>query len=389
MTAAPAKPALAERSTYTDAATGAEIIKWTNALAKNQHFYFTSPSVTADDRWLVFISDRDGHPNIYAIDRRNGAIRQLSRNASGLLKSYVYPQGGERGLNKASPCLDAGGNRVYYIRDHRVFGVELDFAEAGEQEIAALPGGWCGAFTHVSPDGKTLCVPCTDPRAFTAAADQWEQMRQVPRRMRELGLMSRLYLIDIAKRQIERTMEVPFWVTHVQWDPAGSGRIVFNQEGFAEGTGHPPHNRIWCLETDGTFRPLSLEPEGEWRSHENWSPTGSGIVYHGGRAGRTFLAERSWEGELRYERGMEDIQMYHATSTIDGKHLLVDKPDGYIALVNPRATADRVVNLCRHGSSMADQDAHVHPITTPRGDSLIFTSDRTGNCQVYETRLPK
>jgi Tol biopolymer transport system component len=389
MTTAPSPILPAERSTYRDAATGARVIKWTSAPATNQHFYFTSPSVTADDRWLVFISDRDGHPNIYSIDRGNGAIRRLSNNAAGTLKSYVYPRGGERGLNKASPCLDAARNLVYHIRDDAVFRVDLDAEEPVEEELCALPAGWCGAFTHISPDGRTLCVPCTDPRAFTdAAADQWEQMRHVPRRMREKGLTSRLCLIDTAERRLSRSVEVPFWVTHVQWDPAGTGRVVFNQEGFAEGTGHPPRNRIWCLETDGSFRPLSPESEGEWRSHENWTPTGSGIVYHGGRSGRNFLAERTWEGELRFELGMEDIRMYHATSTIDGQFLLVDKPDGYIALVNPRAEANRVRNLCRHGTSIVNQDAHAHPITTPGGHSFIFTSDRSGNCQVYEAKLP-
>lgn len=386
-------PALlpAERSTYRDAATGAEVIKWTSAPATNQHFYFTSPSVTADDRWLVFISDRDGHPNIYSIRRENGVIRRLSDNSGGILKSYVYPQGGRRGLNKASPCLDAVRNRVYYIRDDTVYRVDLDAAEPLEHEICRLPVGWVGAFTHISPDGRKLCVPCTDPRAFIdPAADQWEQMRRVPPRLREKALVSQICLIDTEKRTLLRVVKVPFWVTHVQWDPAGSGRVIFNQEGFAEGTGHPPHNRIWCLETNGAFRPLSPEPEGEWRSHENWTPTGSGIIYHGGRAGRTFLAERTWEGELRYELAMEDIQMYHATSTIDGRHLLVDKPDGYIALIDPRASGvqPRVRNLCRHGTSIVNQDAHAHPITTPRGGSFIFTSDRSGNCQVYEAKLP-
>lgn len=81
-----------ERLTYLDAKTGVEVIQWTLAACKNHHLYFTSHSVTADNRWLVFLSERDGHPNIYAIDRGDGGIRRLSKNRDGLLRSYVYPR---------------------------------------------------------------------------------------------------------------------------------------------------------------------------------------------------------------------------------------------------------------------------------------------------------
>jgi Tol biopolymer transport system component len=294
------------------------------------------------------------------------------------------------GLSKSSPSLDAGRNRLFYIRDDSVFSVELDDKQQSEREVCKIPPGWYSAFTHVSPDGKTLCVPCTDPRAFVDKVnDQWEQMRKVPGRMEREGLITRIYLIDVASGRAEVAAEVPFWVTHVQFDPLGSGRIVFNREGFLEGTGHPPPNRIWCLEPRGTFRPLSQEPEGEWRAHENWSPTGEGIVYHGGRQGRPFLAMRTWQGELLSEVPMDGLDFMHATATIDGKRLLVDQKDGFISIVDLKAAGtDRVKHICRHDSSSKDQDAHVHPITTPNGKSLIFTSDRQGNCNVYEVKLP-
>jgi Tol biopolymer transport system component len=49
--------------------------------------------------------------------------------------------------------------------------------------------------------------------------------------------------------------------------------------------------------------------------------------------------------------------------------------------------APGVVDLCRHDSTCVDQDAHVHPITTPAGRSVVFTSDRDGRCNVYEVLL--
>lgn len=37
---------------------------------------------------------------------------------------------------------------------------------------------------------------------------------------------------------------------------------------------------------------------------------------------------------------------------------------------------------------MNEQDSHVHPIVTPAGGSVIFTSDGGGSCNVYEVALP-
>ncbi len=377
-----------ERSTYTDPDTGATVIQWTGAPCTNQHLYFTSPSVTADDRWLTILSDRSGSPNLYAIDRGDGTIHQISHNEKGLLRSYVYPQGGLQGLSKASPCLDPLRNRLFYIRDHAVCVAELDKAAGAEREICKLPPEWYTAFTHISPDGKTLCVPCTDPRAFVdPVKDQWEQMRSVPGRMGNEKLFSRIYLIDVRTGNSRLAAEVPFWVTHVQFDPMGTGRILFNREGFLERIGQPSHDRIWCLEPDGLFRPLSPQPPGEWRSHENWAPDGKSLVYHGGRDGKAFVAARTWDGRLLQETSLEEITFWHATAALDGRRLFVDRPDGLIAVVDPLATENRLVNICRHDSSVENQDAHPHPITTASGNSLIFSSIRTGHGQVYKVLL--
>lgn len=378
-----------EKTVLTDRDTGAEVIQWTRSDCTNQHLYFTSPSVTGDDRWLVFISDRSGNPNLHAIDRRDGSIRRFSENSRGLLHSYVYPKGGNHGLSKASPCLDPVRNRIFYIRDDVVCAADLDGDSAGERKICEMPAGWYGAFTHISPDGKTLCVPCTDPRAFVDEADtQWTQMRKVPGRMERENLLSRIYWIDVPTGRMKIAAEIPFWVTHVQFDPAGTGCLVFNREGFSEGGDRPPPNRIWCLEPDGTFHPLSPELPGEWRSHENWAPDGKSIVYHGGRDGRTFLAARTWDGRLIREASLEGIEFWHATAAVDGRRLLVDRPDGYISMVDPDAVENRLFNICRHDSTVENQDAHPHPITTAGGRSLIFTSNRSGHCQIYEAALP-
>ena len=377
-----------ERTTFLDPDTKATVIQWTSAEVKNQHLYFTSPSVTADGRWLVFISERDGQPNLFTANRANGEIRRVSDNRRGLLRSYVYPQGGLQGLSKASPCLDANHNRIFYIQDQTVYAVDLDDECRVPRAVWQLPENWYSAFNHVSPDGRTLCVPCTDPRAFLDKADtQWEQMDKVPLRMGEQGLKSRIYLIDIASGTSRLAAEVPFWVTHVQFDPAGSGRIVFNLEGFGPDR-KPLPGRIWCLDANGEVRPLAAEELGEWRTHENWSPDGKCIIYHGNKNNSNFLAARSWDGQLLWSVDMAGISVYHATGALDGKSLFADQPDGFISKINPFVTGEKITHLCRHDTSIADQDAHAHPLITGDGKSLVFTSNKSGQCQVYEVILP-
>jgi Tol biopolymer transport system component len=43
--------------------------------------------------------------------------------------------------------------------------------------------------------------------------------------------------------------------------------------------------------------------------------------------------------------------------------------------------------LVEHGSSWSSQDDHPHPIVTPDGRSVLFTSDRRGSRAVYRIGL--
>lgn len=114
----------------------------------------------------MFISDRTGHPNLFCRDFESGHEKQLTFNEQGYLKSYVYFDGNPyQGLGKASVSLHSPSKTLYYLQGRDICKVD---AQGSHSILAQYPKGQMTAFTHVSADGKRLCVPTTDERALEA-----------------------------------------------------------------------------------------------------------------------------------------------------------------------------------------------------------------------------
>jgi hypothetical protein len=391
-----------EKTEFTDARTGARMIQWTSSPQKDQHFYFTSPSVTEDDRWLVFISERTGDPNLFAIDRATGEMQQVSDNTAGLLHAYVYPYGGQTGLSKASPALDAHSGTVVWVQDNAVWTAKLGEGDAPEpaRRLADLPGEpkMVSGFTHVSKGGQFACVPVAAPEAFTQTTDsQGSQMGAAFKAFNTLGLESLILIVDLASGEIVDELSMPFWVTHVVFMPNDPTQIVFCQEGG----GIIVSQRTWCWQRQAPGvprsrvggRPLYPQPASEWMSHENVERTGKFIIAHGGKRGdrgnighdEVWFDKRDFNGKLLGRYTTDGTATGHAVMGSDGVTVVMD-PKEYLWTWNME-TGDTQI-LCEHGSSMCEQDCHVHPVMTADGNGVVFTSDRAGGvANVYEWRV--
>ncbi len=369
-------------STFTDPETGRTIRRWTSGPAKDQHLYFTSPSITADGRWLAIISERTGNPNVGVIDREDGAYRAVSRNENGLLRGYVYPTGGVRGLAKGSPALHEGSGRLVWIQDDALWTGWAGRTDPPER-ITALPEGWWSGFSDISRCGRYAGVTVADPAAFVdPATTQGEQMRAVRIRFRDEALQSRILLVDCDAGSIVADVAVPFWTTHLNLHPEDPFRTVLNMEGGSVG------QRIWRLDLRGkSLEPLYPEIGDEWSSHECWDPQGWFIVYHGGKrdGSEVWVERRTYDGRLVSTRRTTGVHLQHATLSADGRHFFIDCQDGTIRRWGIEDGS--LETLCRHDSGYDDQDAHPHPRTAPDGRSLVFTSRREGSCNVYELHL--
>lgn len=393
-----------------------------------QLLYFTCSSLSRDDRWIFLLTDRTGSPNILARDLFTGEERILTDNRKGVLKSYVYFDGTPgQGLGKASVCLDGTGRVLYYIQDDAICKVDL---EGNVQVLNRVPDGRMTAFTHVSADGRLLCIPMTDGRCLDydpetegSGLDR-RPVYDIDGRVQAEDLSSYLCVYDTASGQLLYEKRVPrCWITHVQFNPCDPEQIMFNHEWPSFDCGI---RRIWLydhardalirIRTEGTDTlggprgyPRSA---GDWVCHEMWSDDGKNIIYHGGYAGGPAMVGRYELASGRYwEIALPDDYDAYGHFTMDHQGNLVcdgyfkypwerkkvrenstdNGPDPhkkdaeYICKVIPDWEEGRLtwIPLCRHESDWLGQDAHPHPIYSHAGDRVFFNSRSGKTVNVY------
>jgi oligogalacturonide lyase len=377
-----------------------------NSDSNDQLLYFTSTSLTSDDARLVFISDRTGHPNIFDRDLRTGRERQLTANREGHLKSYVYFDGTPyRGLGKASAAFDARNGTLFYIQGRDIHKVD---ARGEDTILARYPAGQMTAFTHVSGDGRLLCVPTTDERALDGSKQlAGKPDYDIDARVQQEGLSSFLRVYDtmtgeeILCEQVDRC-----WITHVQFNPMDSGLILYNHEWPAD----CGIRRMWLFNGGHHLR-LRTEEQGrsrtDWTCHEMWERDGSAVIYHGGRNGVPYIGRVRPDGTDVREIGLETGCTRYGHFTVGNPGVLVT--DGYYEEEGDRETwgGDWICRLdvnwsagdvtwsplCRSSSSWTacgggnPQDSHPHPIIDHDGTFVYFTSDKDGKRAIYRVPL--
>lgn len=399
-----------------------------------QLLYFTCSSLSRDDNRLYLISNRDGHPNVYMRELANGKERRLTENHHGTLKSYVYFDGHPtKGLGKASVCLDSDHDTIYYIQDNDICKVGPD---GRSHVLNHVPDGRTTAFTHVSSDGKLLCVPMTDGRALEYDPEKEgygldkRPIYDIDGRVQDEKLNSYLCVYDTETGSLiyEKTVAM-CWITHVQFNPVNPDIIMFNHEWPCRDCGI---RRIWLYDhkQDSVMRVRSEGSDtygntrgharraSDWICHEMWSDDGNTIIYHGGYADGPALvgkydlkSGRYWEIALPdeynayghftadhqqnlccdgYFKYPEDIKTVRENSTDNGPD--PHKKDGeYISRVIPHWDEGLLewIPLCKHCSDWLGQDAHPHPIYNHGGDAIYFNSRSGKYVKVFKTNIEK
>lgn len=393
-----------------------------------QLLYFTCSSLAENDERIYLISDRGGSPNVVCRDMFTGQETTLTDNKKGILKSYVYFDGTfNEGLGKASVCLDYKKEIIYYIQDDKICKADRF---GNRKELNRVPDGRMTAFTHVSLDGKRLCVPMTDGRCLDfdpetegSGLDK-RPVYDIDGRVQKENLSSYLCVYDTESGELLYEKQVPkCWITHVQFNPVDPEKIMYNHEWSSFDCGI---RRIWMydhasdtitrIRTEGTDTLGNpggyARKAGDWVCHEMWSDDGKTIIYHGGyENGPAMVGKYGLASGKYWEIALPDDYNAYGHFTMDHRGNLVC--DGYfkypweIKKVRENSTdngpdphkkdAEYIckvlpdwengvlewIPLCKHESDWLGQDAHPHPIYSHTSDRIFFNSRMDKKVNVY------
>src|SRR2546422_3008943 len=105
-----------EREFYVDPETGVRIQELTKAGCVSDNLYFHFSNFSADNRFLLFVSDRGGWRQLFRAEVESGRLVQLTDAP---------------GASPHSACPDhTNARRVYYLRGPEVLALDIiDFAE--------------------------------------------------------------------------------------------------------------------------------------------------------------------------------------------------------------------------------------------------------------------
>lgn len=389
-----------------------------------QMLYFTSSSLSMDDNRIYLISDRDGNPNVWVKDLVSGQEQKLTSNTHGYLKSYVYFDGTfQKGLGKASVSLDSAQDIIYFIQDNDICKVGLDGTVSVLNQI---PDGRMTAFTHVSNDGKYLCVPMTDGRCLDFDPDKEgsgldkRPVFDIDERVQKESLNSYLNVYDTQTGALLYSKKIPkCWITHVQFNPVNPKQIMYNHEWSSFDCGI---RRMWMydadldtvirIRTEGPCETGQVRSREDWVCHEMWSDDGRYVIYHGAYQDGPAFVGRVEIATMRYlEIALpDDYDAYgHFTMAHDGrlvcdgyfkypweiKRVLDNSTDHgpdphkkdaeYISVVEADWEQGNMkwIPLCKHDSDWMGQDAHPHAIYNHGGTNIYFASRIDGAVKVF------
>ncbi|HZG87819.1 oligogalacturonate lyase family protein [Paenibacillus sp.] len=360
----------AEWKRYSDRFTGIDVLQLTDYKTHSYHLYFTESGWYANERKLLFISDRNNATNLYSIDLDDGAITQLTD----------YENNDALGA-----CLRPQGDVAFVKTGQNIAALRLDTLE--ERPLFAAPEGYKIGNVSCTADGRYVLTCLQEDLSHRIRLDLGNGYVG-HRELMEAAPHSRILRIDAVTGDADTVYEAHRFITHINASPTVPHLITFCHEG----PWHLVDHRIWGLNLDtGEAWKIRerLEPL-EKVGHEFFYPDGVTIGYHGFRADGT-----NFFGRIRYDNsGMKetdfDFDTWH--SHADGSGLAVVDGKGDVRTLCVWKEADGAIDgprvLCELRCSFHSQKVHAHPRFTRDGSKLLFTSDKNGYANLYMVEMP-
>jgi oligogalacturonide lyase len=371
----------AEKKMTVDEKTGKAVWQLTAGESNNYHFYFTDNSFTMEKREIYFMSDRASRIpeiyNLYRMDLETGVICQLTDEKAGIMP------GGHTKTPDSEFVIYVTGNKIKKLDTTTLKSTDIFEEETGIQL----------GHPFISPNKKVIGFARNeDPGLYRGGNYKGfkEQMYAVKR-----GWIT---LVDLDSTKATNIHEDTHWLGHFQFAPHDSSIAMFCHEG----PWNLVHQRIWLLDImNRTVIPCFRQAEDDCVGHEFWTNDGK-IFFDNRRKGHdgTITSDKKQAiinypefGQIPYigmaDRNGEVIKNipmpyycnhYHATN--DNMLLIGDQTDDLV-LISLQDDKAQLKTLCTHHTSWYMQQSHCHPTFSWDNQQILFTSDRSGKCNLY------
>lgn len=383
-----------------DEKTRVEVVRLTDNKANYDRPYFTATQFTGDGKYTIFVSDftgtskisnpdapaigKIGFGELFLLDLEKGEVLQLTEG-----EAIKMGHG-------AHAVIQPDGKKAFYYSNACLKEVNLETLES--KTLMDIPFSYNFHSLGVTNDGRYLLFSLVEevPLITTVFADPLSEAAPGARERFFKEPSSLIIRYDLKTESGYAVYGGHHRITHASMMPDNGDKIIFCHDGPWQLV-----QRMWTVQAD-TDEIQMLIPQKRYLErigHEFFTP--------GGRVGAQY--------SYRYRPDMEFFQNADIFVDFDGKreeryyysfgrpgHISVagdesmgvgdtaminrDMKDAkrYLSLIH-YTKEDHKANLallCAHDTS-GKKSAHVHPVYTPDGKHIIFSSDKEGYLNIY------
>lgn len=395
-----------EQKEYKDPTTGVNVVRLTDNKALYDRPYFTSPQFSSDGRYTIFVSDFAGtsvvkNPNAPAIGKIGFGELFLLDLFDGTVKQLTEGEAIKMG-HGAHAMISPKGDKAYYYSNEWV--KEVDISTLEERNLIQVPIIYNFHSLTLTNDGRYLAFSVVEEVPLITASFHNPFAEFAPgARERFFKEPSSLVIrYDLVNNVAETVYGGHKRITHTSLMPQDGDKLIFCCDG-------PWHlvQRMWTVQvSNDEVKPLFVQQHNlEGVVHEFFTPTG--------RIGAQY--------SFRYKSDMEFFQFADLFIDFDGSNqeryyypysrpghvsinhdetlgvgdtaqINADMKDGqrYVSLINYNKENHKaeLAILCEHNTS-GKKYAHVHPVFTPDGSHVVFSSDQDGKLNIYMAEVDK
>ncbi len=352
-----------EKLEYRDPETGRRIVRLTRSPYHDKHAYYDISPWSPDGSQIVFCSAEPGQKAsaVWVMDADGTNMRKVGESTTFGMHTGNFP------------IWAPDGQSIYY-RTHlpnddgtRSSGTARVWLDTGRTELIRL------APRQISWEtGRLLLMENKadgerERGLYSAAPDGSD--------LKLLALTEEIMALSPSRDRHDQSPKIG--LTNCKWSPDGKRAMVVL-------LGYDARDRqnikeIYIVNADGSDLHFVMT----FVHHHIWHPNSQQVI--GNCADGLYIV--NWDGTG--QRKITDLAQGHPSFSPDGSTIATDCYGGEYSdsLVLIDVATGEVEKLCNaptvHGRSH-ETGTHPHPYWSPDGKSLIYDSDETGHCQLYQ-----